>query len=166
MPLAAGRFFFRRCPLLYALMRTSRAGRSTMKLPAVWLAGSAALVAATSIAFWQPWSTRPLGDADDTALVTEGHAVYADRCASCHGAQLEGRANWQRHLPSGRLPAPPHDPSGHTWHHPDEVLFGMVKHGLGPYAPPGYESDMPAFDQILTDSQIWAALVQMARPIG
>jgi mono/diheme cytochrome c family protein len=61
--------------------------------------------------------------------------------------------------PAERAPsAPPHDPSGHTWHHPDEVLFGMVKHGVGPYAPPGYESNMPAFDQILTDSEIWVVL--------
>ncbi len=129
-----------------------------MKHPAVWLAGSAALVAAASIAIWQPWSTGPLGDPEDAALVAEGRALYADRCASCHGAQLEGQANWRRHLPNGRLPAPPQDLNGHTWHHPDEVLFGMTKHGLGPYAPPGYESDMPAFDQILTDSQIWAVL--------
>jgi mono/diheme cytochrome c family protein len=129
-----------------------------VKRLAVWLAGSAALVAAASAAVWQPWSTRPLGDPEDAALVAEGRAVYADRCASCHGAHLEGQANWRRHLSNGRLPAPPHDPSGHTWHHPDEALFVMTKHGLGPYAPPGYESDMPGFDQILTDHQIWAVL--------
>ncbi len=128
-----------------------------MKLPAIWLAGSAAFVAAASITVWQPWSTRLLADPENASLVAEGRAVYADRCASCHGVQLEGQANWRRHLPNGRLPAPPHDPSGHTWHHSDEVLFGMVKHGIGPYAP-GYDSDMPAFDQILTDSQIWAVL--------
>jgi mono/diheme cytochrome c family protein len=122
------------------------------------LAAAAALVAAASIAVWQPWSKRSLADPDDAALVAEGRAVYADRCASCHGEHLEGQANWRRRLPSGHLPAPPHNPSGHTWHHPDEILFGMVKHGLGPYAPPGYESDMPPFEQILSDSQTWAVL--------
>lgn len=34
------------------------------------------------------------------------------------------------------MPAPPHDDSGHTWHHADDVLFGITKHGLvPPYAP-------------------------------
>ena len=59
-------------------------------------------------------------------------------------------------LPSGRLPAPPHDPSGHTWHHPDQVLFDIVKNGLVPgrTAPPGYQSDMPAYGAILSDQDI------------
>jgi hypothetical protein len=25
--------------------------------------------------------------------------------------------------PDGKLPAPPHDASGHTWHHADAQLF-------------------------------------------
>jgi mono/diheme cytochrome c family protein len=61
-------------------------------------------------------------------------------------------------MANGRLPAPPHDASGHTWHHSDAVLFGITKHGLGPYAPAGYESDMPAFADVLSDDQIAAAL--------
>jgi mono/diheme cytochrome c family protein len=57
------------------------------------------------------------------------------------------------------MPAPPHDESGHTWHHPDEVLFSITKHGLvPPYAPKGYESDMPAFGNVLPDSDIRAVL--------
>jgi len=58
------------------------------------------------------------------------------------------------------MPAPPHDASGHTWHHPDGVLFGITKYGLipGKYAPPKYESDMPAFGGQLTDEDIWAVL--------
>jgi len=56
------------------------------------------------------------------------------------------------------LPAPPHDASGHTWHHPDSDLFGITKHGLGPYAPAGYQSDMPAFGGTLSDEEIAAVL--------
>jgi mono/diheme cytochrome c family protein len=53
------------------------------------------------------------------------------------------------------MPAPPHDDSGHTWHHADDILFGIVKIGMNPpYAPPGYHSDMPAFGGTLTDRQI------------
>lgn len=57
------------------------------------------------------------------------------------------------------MPAPPHDETGHTWHHPDRVLFGIVKHGLvPPYAHADYQSDMPAFAAKLSDEDIWAVL--------
>lgn len=112
--------------------------------------------------------------APDPAQLALGEKVYAERCASCHGANLEGQANWRKRLPNGRLPAPPHDDSGHTWHHPDEVLAGIVKYGLAPpYAPPGYPSDMPAFGGKLPDAEIravlayiesrWSAAVRKAR---
>jgi mono/diheme cytochrome c family protein len=98
-------------------------------------------------------------DPGDSARVALGAKVYAQRCAVCHGARLEGQPDWQRRLPNGRLPAPPHDESGHTWHHTDEVLFGITKQGLvAPYAPPGYQSDMPAFGGQLSDDEIWAVL--------
>lgn len=88
-----------------------------------------------------------------------GQKLYAQHCAACHGAKLEGQGDWRKPLPSGRMPAPPHDDSGHTWHHPDEVLFGITKHGLvPPYAPLGYQSDMPAFAGTLSDGEIRAVL--------
>lgn len=84
-----------------------------------------------------------------------GAEGYALHCAACHGAKLEGQPNWQQRLPNGRMPAPPHDESGHTWHHPPHVLFGITKYGLvPPYAPSQYESDMPAFGGKLSDDQI------------
>jgi mono/diheme cytochrome c family protein len=61
-------------------------------------------------------------------------------------------------LPNGRLPAPPHDASGHTWHHPDKVLFEITRDGIAAHAPKGYESDMPAFGPKLSDIEIWAVL--------
>lgn len=97
---------------------------------------------------------------DDPEQVARGKPVYDRHCASCHGAKLEGQPNWQDKLPTGRMPAPPHDASGHTWHHPDSVLFGITKLGLvpGKYAPPRYESDMPGFGGMLSDDEIWAVL--------
>lgn len=101
----------------------------------------------------------PRIDANDATQVALGAGVYVQRCASCHGVNLEGQANWRRRLANGRLPAPPHDASGHTWHHPDELLFGITKYGLvPPYAPSGYASDMPAFGGVLSDAEIRAAL--------
>ena len=96
----------------------------------------------------------------NTAQVALGEKIYAQHCAACHGAKLEGQPNWREKLPNGRMPAPPHDESGHTWHHTDEVLFGITKEGLvpGKYAPPGYQSDMPAFGGTLSDAEIRAVL--------
>lgn len=107
------------------------------------------------------WSDVPSpADPDNVAQVALGKSVYERTCAYCHGTRLEGQPNWQEKLPSGRMPAPPHDASGHTWHHPDSVLFGITKHGLvpGKYAPPGYQSDMSAFTGVLSDEEIWAVL--------
>ena len=95
----------------------------------------------------------------DPGQLALGQKLYAQHCAVCHGVKLEGQPSWQKKLPNGRFPAPPHDDSGHTWHHPDEVLFGITKQGLAPpYAPAGYESDMPAFAGKLSDDEIRAVL--------
>jgi mono/diheme cytochrome c family protein len=96
----------------------------------------------------------------DAATLALGRKVYDARCAACHGAQLQGEPNWRERKPTGRMPAPPHDDSGHTWHHPDAVLFGITKEGLvpGKFAPPGYASDMPGFAGALSDEDIWAVL--------
>jgi len=108
--------------------------------------------------YWWRGSDVPRIDPDDKAQVAEGQVVYRAQCARCHGVNLEGQPDWKERQANGRLPAPPHDPSGHTWHHPDRDLFGIAKHGLAPYAPPGYQSDMPAFDGVLSDEQIAAVL--------
>jgi mono/diheme cytochrome c family protein len=99
---------------------------------------------------------RLLGQ-DDAAQLTFGAKLYAERCAACHGAKLEGQANWQEALSNGRMPAPPHDASGHTWHHSDEELLTITKKGLTAVVP-GYESDMPAFEGSLSDDEIRAIL--------
>src|SRR5215471_13499112 len=96
-------------------------------------------------------------DSNDRTLVALGASVYAQRCASCHGAHLEGQQNWTERLPNGRLPAPPHSAEGHTWHHSDRQLFEMTKNGPSSIVP-GYQSDMPAFKNELTDREMWAVL--------
>lgn len=102
-------------------------------------------------------SPKPGADASNPQLVARGKAVYDQHCASCHGAKLEGQPNWRDRLPNGRLPAPPHDPGGHTWHHSDEQLFEVTKKGLAALVP-GYESDMPPYEGKLPDADIWAVL--------
>jgi mono/diheme cytochrome c family protein len=100
---------------------------------------------------------RPAADPGDAAQVALGAEVYAGHCAVCHGAELEGQPDWRERLPSGRLPAPPHDASGHTWHHPDAMLFTITRDGIEAIVP-GYASDMPAFGDVLDDAEIWAVL--------
>jgi mono/diheme cytochrome c family protein len=98
---------------------------------------------------------RP-GDAGVFAL---GERVYQTHCAACHGARLEGQPNWRERGPDGRLPAPPHDASGHTWHHPDDMLFRLTKYGLAKVANlKGYASAMPAYEDVLSDEEIIAVL--------
>lgn len=86
-----------------------------------------------------------------------GQQIYAERCASCHGADLEGQPDWRIRKPDGKLPAPPHDATGHTWHHSDDQLFRTTREGPGAIVP-GYESDMPGFADVLTDAEIRAVL--------
>jgi len=95
---------------------------------------------------------------DDPVVVSRGKEIYGQACASCHGSNLEGQPNWRQRDAQGLLPAPPHDDSGHTWHHSDEVLFDLTKNGLQRYAGPDYKSAMPAFDGRLSDDDIIAVL--------
>ena len=92
--------------------------------------------------------------------MASGKPIYLTHCASCHGANLEGQADWRIRKSNGRLPAPPHDESGHTWHHADSVLMEITRNGLVPgvTAPEGYVSDMPAYSKLLNDHQIRAVL--------
>lgn len=118
---------------------------------AVGIAGAASFTALLE-------SQEGPADPSDPRQVALGKTVYEAKCASCHGAKLEGQPDWRTRKSDGRLPAPPHDAEGHTWHHPDGDLFGIIKNGITAYAPPGYESDMPAFGESLTDEEIWAVL--------
>lgn len=97
-------------------------------------------------------------DASDLQLVAQGETLYQQYCASCHGVELEGQPNWRRRDENGFLPAPPHDASGHTWHHPDQLLFDVTKYGTAAVVGRGYKSNMTAFEEQLSDAEIWAVL--------
>lgn len=127
------------------------------------IAGMAGLVALGVASLLPGLLSQPASsyiDPSDQALVAQGRPIYTKHCAACHGAQLEGQPNWRDRKANGRLPAPPHDESGHTWHHPDAVLIDITKNGLvpGTTAPTGYVSDMPAYGRLLSDHDIVAVL--------
>lgn len=87
-----------------------------------------------------------------------GAALYLEYCASCHGEELEGEMNWHTPKEDGTLPAPPHDESGHTWHHGDALLFNYTKLGgqvaLESAGVSGFQSGMPGFADQLSDREI------------
>ena len=91
-----------------------------------------------------------------------GRALYAEHCASCHGAELEGQPEWRRIGKDGLLPAPPHDASGHTWHHDNALLFDYTKLGgealMAARGVASFKSGMQGFGDVLTDDEIWDIL--------
>ncbi|MFP7569769.1 c-type cytochrome [Marivita sp. S2033] len=90
----------------------------------------------------------------DPASVAEGAKIYDAQCASCHGANLEGEADWKTPNADGYLPAPPHDASGHTWHHDDSLLIRIVTVGSEAVVGNGYKSTMIGFGDVLSDDEI------------
>lgn len=130
----------------------------------IWvLAAVLILIAGSYAAYrWLGSTSQPAGyiDPSDARLVIVGKPLYEQHCASCHGAKMEGQPNWRIRMANGRLPAPPHDDSGHTWHHSDQVLLNITLNGLVPgvTAPPGYQSDMPVYKGILSEQQTRAVL--------
>jgi mono/diheme cytochrome c family protein len=92
-------------------------------------------------------------------VVASGRLLYADHCATCHGANGEG----EKRRPSGASAstplAPPHDASGHTWQHPDYALVQLTKSGVATaLCRPLNEKAMPKFERTLTDAEIVAIL--------
>ncbi len=95
---------------------------------------------------------------EDAEALKTGEAIYAEACAACHGAALEGEADWRARGADGLMPAPPHDETGHTWHHPDAQLFMITKYGSSAVVGGGYESNMIGFEDQLSDDEILAVL--------
>lgn len=94
----------------------------------------------------------------DGLVVDLGKAIYQANCAACHGVNLEGQENWTVRDDNGYMPAPPHDESGHTWHHPDQYLFEMTKYGIEALIGRSYPNNMPIYEGVLTDEEIVAVL--------
>ena len=91
---------------------------------------------------------------ENPVAVARGQEIYVNACAACHGQKLEGQQNWNERGPDGRLPAPPHNEKGHTWHHADRQLFEITKYGTAAFAPQGYQTDMRGYQDVLTDNEI------------
>ena len=91
-------------------------------------------------------------DSQPEANSTQGQAstggeLYQQHCASCHLADLSGDPDGKLPNDDGSYPPPPHDSSGHTWHHSDRVLHEIIRDGSDfPH------SRMPSLGEILSDA--------------
>ena len=114
------------------------------------------VMAALLVAVVPGCGTSEPGDAPPTSaltIVAEGAELYAANCAACHGSNLEGVADWQVANDDGSYKPPPHDTSGHTWHHGDLTLLQIISEGSG-FA----QSQMPVFGDELSDAEILKTL--------
>lgn len=104
-------------------------------------------------------TTTPLPTLSPQA-VESGKTVYATYCAECHGVNLEGEEEWKIQNEDGTFRSPPHDASGHTWHHGDPTLLASIRLGGARFvgANIGGTSPMPAFAETLTDEEVTAVL--------
>jgi mono/diheme cytochrome c family protein len=119
-----------------------------------YLAGIVVLAGAAAAGWLLSGASRDSAGALPAADLSRGQAIYAEACASCHGADLEGRTDWRSPGPDGRLPAPPHDETGHTWHHPDRVLMEITLRGTAAVVGGGYESNMPGFEDVYSEGEL------------
>lgn len=94
----------------------------------------------------------------DNTRIEQGQQLYAQYCAACHGVKGEGQFPNAPLEPdtTGRYGAPPHNESGHTWHHDDALLLRYVR--AGGMGDPSAFYPMPAFGEQLSDEQIVSIL--------
>ena len=137
----------------------------TFKPPALWAAGLLLVLLVAGVGYFSLRATDRQAAAshslrpDDPQVLRVGARIYTQQCAACHGAKGEGQPDWRDRGADGLLPAPPHDPSGHTWHHPDEQLFAITKQGLAQLInQPDYRTAMPIYGGVLSDDEIVAVL--------
>ncbi len=89
----------------------------------------------------------------------EGQALYEANCANCHGINGEGQypSDPYKLNEDGLAGAPPHDVTGHTWHHPDQQLIEIIFNGQN---LPNFEL-MPSFKDKLTIDEMISILAHI-----
>ena len=123
----------------------------------VWVIGGLTAVATVVM------SSALLGMRGTTASgeIKRGRQVYTANCATCHGDRAQGHADFGKTAdgPFGLHPPPPHDATGHTWHHSDGTLYEIIRDGgQSAYGIPGFQSNMPAFGGRTSDEEIRSVL--------
>ena len=110
------------------------------------------------------WSTAVLPATIDPAdtVMANAQRNYESYCAHCHGyaGDGQGAASEERTLSLGYKPVPRHDSEGHTWQHPDQLLFETIKYGVN--SPLNLYVMSPHGDR-LNDDEIMAIVQYLKR---
>ena len=87
---------------------------------------------------------------------------YNKWCAHCHGWAGDGQPQItiENAEERGYHTVPRHDSQGHTWHHPDQILFEVIKYGV---QAPTNLYPMSSFDEQLTDDEIFGIIDYIKR---
>ena len=89
----------------------------------------------------------------DQATVDQGAALFSQNCASCHGTNAEGTADWKKTDANGNFPPPPLNGSAHAWHHNKELLKRTIREGGAKIG-----GLMPGFADRLSDEEMDAVI--------
>ena len=103
-----------------------------------------------------PAEAIPTIDPADARMST-AQFNYNRNCAHCHGYGGEGQhpATIERTVNLGYHLVPAHDASGHTWQHPEQILFETIKYGV---QSPTNLFVMSGFSEQLSDEEIFAVI--------
>ncbi len=85
----------------------------------------------------------------DPVKLANGENLYTELCSMCHGSNAEGDPNWKRPDDDGKYPAPPLKGTGHTWHHPMNILRDYIKEGSIEKG-----GSMTGFKEVLSDEEV------------
>lgn len=93
----------------------------------------------------------------DNELMATAQFNYNRNCSHCHGYGGEGQFpdTIERTQNLGYHLVPAHDASGHSWQHPDQLLFETIKYGV--QAPTNFFV-MSSFSEQLSDEEIFAVI--------
>jgi mono/diheme cytochrome c family protein len=92
------------------------------------------------------------------ANVLEGKRVYFQNCVACHGPALDGKGRFANALTAS--PRQLTDPMFLPMHPEGYVFWRIAKGGWAlPSLMEPWNSAMPAFEDILTEKEIWAVIL-------
>ncbi|GAB1421194.1 hypothetical protein MASR2M15_13420 [Anaerolineales bacterium] len=110
---------------------------------------------------WTAPLKPPTVDPQDTFMAA-AQKNYESFCAHCHGyiGDGQGASSETKTLALGYKIVPKHDQDGHTWQHPDQLLFESIKYGI---ENPLNLYPMVEYGSRLEDQEIWGVIEYMKR---
>ncbi len=97
--------------------------------------------------------------------IAEGKVIYFQNCFICHGADLDGRGNFAQAF---NPPPPPFRGTDTIAQLPESYVFWRIAKGWTglPAGATPWDSAMPAFENLLTQEQIWKAILYLYDATG